>query len=61
MAAASANIFDFRLYRYTPSLGIAAVAVVAFALLTSYHVYLIKRHRSLYFIAFTIGGLCELY
>ncbi|EHK23072.1 uncharacterized protein TRIVIDRAFT_191638 [Trichoderma virens Gv29-8] len=51
--------YDFRLYRYTPSLEVPIVAVAVFAILTGYHAILIKRHRSFYFTAFTIGGLFQ--
>jgi hypothetical protein len=51
--------FDFRLYRYSPSLPAAIVSVVVFALLTAAHVWRISRTRAFYFTAFTIGGLCK--
>jgi hypothetical protein len=58
-AAAAADAFDFRLYRYTPSLSAAIVFVVIFAILSALHVARIQRHRSYYFTAFTIGGFCK--
>ncbi|ETS77968.1 hypothetical protein PFICI_10030 [Pestalotiopsis fici W106-1] len=59
-AAAAAGAFDFKLYRYTPSLPAAIVFVVVFAILSSLHVARIQRHRSYYFTAFTVGGFFEL-
>ncbi|PTB34837.1 uncharacterized protein TrAFT101_009452 [Trichoderma asperellum] len=56
--APQAIAYDFRLYRYTPSLEVPIVTVVVFAILTGYHAFLIKRHQSFYFTAFTVGGLC---
>lgn len=58
-AAAAAEAFDFRLYRYTPSLPAAIVFVAVFAILTAMHIWRIQRHRSFYFTAFTIGGACK--
>lgn len=51
--------FNFQLYRYTPSLAAAVVAVVIFAILTVVHTGLLLRARAFYFTAFTIGGICK--
>ncbi|KAL2753061.1 hypothetical protein ACRALDRAFT_2141493 [Sodiomyces alcalophilus JCM 7366] len=48
--------FDFRLYRYTPSLEGAIVSVVVFAILTAVHFWRLIRARSFYFIPFLVGG-----
>lgn len=53
----AAESLDFQLYRYTPSLPAAIAAVAVFGILTVYHCWLIKRHKSLYFIAFAVGGI----
>ncbi|KAI8191037.1 hypothetical protein K4K51_000208 [Colletotrichum sp. SAR 10_75] len=58
-AAAAAAAFDFKLYRYTPSLPAAIVSVAVFAALTALHTWRIFRARALYFTAFTIGGLFQ--
>ncbi|KAI1344238.1 RTA1 like protein-domain-containing protein [Xylariaceae sp. FL0016] len=58
-AAAAAGGFDFKLYRYTPSLPAAIIFVVIFAILSALHTWRLIRHRSLYFTAFTIGGYFE--
>ncbi|GKT47200.1 protein RTA1 [Colletotrichum spaethianum] len=50
--------FDFKLYRYTPSLPAAIVSVVVFAILTFLHTWRLYKARAFYFTAFTIGGLC---
>jgi hypothetical protein len=51
--------FSFKLYRYDPSLAAAIVAVALFTIISFYHVWLMKRHRSWYFTAFIIGGFCK--
>ncbi|KAH0419615.1 hypothetical protein CcaCcLH18_14348 [Colletotrichum camelliae] len=58
-AAAAAAAFDFKLYRYTPSLPAAIVSVAVFAVLTALHTWRIFRARSFYFTAFTVGGLFQ--
>ena len=57
--APAADSLDFHLYRYTPSLPAAIAAVAVFGFLTAYHCWLIKRHKSFYFIAFVVGGICK--
>lgn len=59
-SAAGHDTFVFSLYQYTPSLPAAIIAVSLFGALTAYHAWLVLRHRSLYFTAFTLGGLCTL-
>jgi hypothetical protein len=59
MADSSDPGYDFALYRYTPSLPAAIVALTIFAILTSLHTWKIIRHKTLYFLPFTIGGLFE--
>ncbi|RGP78256.1 hypothetical protein FLONG3_3571 [Fusarium longipes] len=51
--------FDFKLYRYTPSLPAAIVSVVVFAILTAAHIWRLYRVKAYYFTAFTIGGLFQ--
>jgi hypothetical protein len=50
--------FEFKPYRYTPSLVAAVVSVVVFATLTALHTWRVYKFRAFYFTAFTIGGLC---
>jgi len=50
---------SYQLYQYDPSLPAAIVAIVLFAIVTFYHVWLIIRHRSWYFIPFIVGGFCK--
>lgn len=50
--------FDFKLYRYTPTLVGAIVAVIVFAILTAVHFWRLMRARSFYFIPFLVGGVC---
>ena len=56
--AISPELFTFRLYHYTPSLPAAAVSVVVFTILTGIHTWRMHKAGSVYFIPFTIGGLC---
>ena len=58
-AAAATDAFDFRLYRYTPSLPAATVFVVVFAVLSGLHTWKLLKHRAYYFTAFTVGGYCK--
>ncbi|KAI8664961.1 hypothetical protein NCS56_00930400 [Fusarium sp. Ph1] len=51
--------FDFKLYRYTPSLPAAIASVAVFAILTVLHTWRLLRARAFYFTAFTIGGVFQ--
>ncbi|KAM0554893.1 hypothetical protein ACHAPJ_006628 [Fusarium lateritium] len=51
--------FDFKLYRYNPSLAAAIVSVIVFAVLTALHTWRLFRARAYYFTAFVVGGLFE--
>ena len=53
-----AAMINFKLYRFTPSLGGASIAVGVFAILSIIHLWLISRTRAIYFIPFLIGGAC---
>ena len=59
-AAGGANAYDFKLYRYTPSLAAAIASILVFAVLTGIHIWRMMRSRAWYFTAFTIGGACKL-
>ncbi|KAK7998959.1 hypothetical protein PG991_014634 [Apiospora marii] len=59
-AAAASEAFDFRLYRYTPSLPAAVVFAAVFAVLSALHTWQLARHRAYYFTAFTVGGYFQL-
>ncbi|KAM0714121.1 hypothetical protein Q7P37_011085 [Cladosporium fusiforme] len=52
--------FVFKLYRYTPSLPAAVVAVVVFAILTAIHAWRMQQAKAYYFTPFLIGGICKL-
>ncbi|KAH6693790.1 RTA1 like protein-domain-containing protein [Plectosphaerella plurivora] len=56
MPAGAEESFDFRLYRYTPSLWAAIITAIIFAILTAIHTWRMFRSRAFYFTAFTIGG-----
>ncbi|KAM6507179.1 hypothetical protein FALCPG4_018561 [Fusarium falciforme] len=58
-AGGSDEYFDFKLYRYDPSLPAAIVSVIAFAVLTALHTWRLWRSRAFYFIAFALGGLFQ--
>ena len=51
--------FNFKLYRYDPSLPAATTFVAIFAILTALHAWRLYRVRALYFTAFVIGGICK--
>jgi hypothetical protein len=51
--------FDFKLYRYNPSLIGAAVTAVVFGALTSLHFWRMLRARAFYFTPFLVGGVCK--
>ncbi|KAJ4249062.1 hypothetical protein NW762_012394 [Fusarium torreyae] len=57
--AQSPETFDFKLYRYDPSLAAAIVSVIVFAVLTALHTWRLFRARAYYFTAFVVGGLFE--
>ncbi|KAK5173036.1 uncharacterized protein LTR77_003158 [Saxophila tyrrhenica] len=56
---ASAGEFDFKLYRYTPSLAGAIISVIVFGVLSGLHLWKLIRHRAIYFTPFLIGGIFE--
>jgi hypothetical protein len=51
--------FDFKLYRYDPSLPAAIVSVAVFAILSVLHTWRMIRVRAYYFTPFVIGGFCR--
>ncbi|KAH7259175.1 RTA1 like protein-domain-containing protein [Fusarium redolens] len=51
--------FDFKLYRYDPSLPAAIVSVAVFAILSVLHTWRMIRVRAYYFTPFVIGGFFE--
>ncbi|KAK6850976.1 hypothetical protein PG987_000610 [Apiospora arundinis] len=55
-SAAASDAFDFKLYRYTPSLPAAVVFAAIFAVLAALHTWQLVRHRAYYFTTFTVGG-----
>lgn len=55
--ASSGDDFDFKLYRYTPSLPAAIVSVAVFSILTGIHLWRMFRARAFYFTPFVIGGV----
>lgn len=56
---AAGAAFNFKLYRYDPSLPAAIVAVIVFAVLTTLHTWRLWRARAFYFTPFVIGGVCK--
>ncbi|KAF4445454.1 hypothetical protein F53441_10796 [Fusarium austroafricanum] len=57
--APGAEAFDFKLYRYNPSLAAAIVSVAIFAILSVLHVWRLIRVRAYYFTPFVVGGFFE--
>jgi hypothetical protein len=51
--------FDFKLYRYDPSLPAAIVSTVVFAVLSVLHTWRLIRVRAYYFTPFVVGGFCR--
>lgn len=51
--------YDFKLYRYDPSLPAAIVTTIVFAILTSIHVWRLRRAGAVYFTPFLIGGIFQ--
>ncbi|KAL8937181.1 MAG: hypothetical protein Q9216_004555 [Gyalolechia sp. 2 TL-2023] len=54
------NLEDNDLYRYTPSLIAAIIAIVVFTILTILHTYRMFQSKLLFCLPFTIGGAFEL-
>lgn len=51
--------YDFKLYRYDPSLPAAIVATIIFAVLTAVHFWRLRRAGAVYFTPFLIGGIFQ--
>ncbi|KAL1598441.1 hypothetical protein SLS59_006725 [Nothophoma quercina] len=56
----SSASFDWKMYRYTPSLAAAILFLVLFSILTLLHIYFYLRHRRSSTIYIILGGLCEI-
>lgn len=52
--------FDWKMYRYTPSLAAGILFLALFSILTLMHVYSYTRHRRTSIIYIILGGLCTL-
>ncbi|KAL5323481.1 hypothetical protein ACEPPN_008018 [Leptodophora sp. 'Broadleaf-Isolate-01'] len=50
--------YDWKAYRYDPSLVAAIIFIVCFVLTTFFHLYQLVRTRTWYFIPLCIGGFC---
>ncbi|KAF5561557.1 Rtm1p [Fusarium phyllophilum] len=59
MADTDTAAFDFKLYRYDPSLPAAVVSTVVFAVLSVLHTWRLIRVRAYYFTPFVVGGFFE--
>jgi hypothetical protein len=53
-------IYDFKLYRYVPSLPAAVVTSVLFGGLAAAHTFRLLRNKTWFCIPFIVGGLCGL-
>lgn len=49
----------FALYRYIPSLPLAAISVACFSILTMWHGTRMVQTRAFYLMPFVIGGVCK--
>jgi hypothetical protein len=52
---------DFKLYRYTPSLGAAIVFIICFTICVGFHAWKTFQRRIFYFIPILIGAICKLH
>ena len=48
----------YKYYHYDPSLAAAILFTILFASTTLWHLILLVKHRTLYFIPVIIGGVC---
>lgn len=55
----SSPSFDWKMYRYTPSLALAVLFLTLFSIVTTAHAYVYLRHRKTSIDYAIIGGLCE--
>lgn len=49
----------YKYYHYEPSFPAAIIMAVVFGLSTTWHGFLIAKHRTWYFIPLVIGGTCQ--
>lgn len=49
----------YKFYHYEPSLAAACGMAVLFGVMTTYHMLLVFRHRTRFFIPVIIGGACK--
>jgi hypothetical protein len=52
--------FDFKLYRYVPSLATAIIATTLFGGLLAAHTFRLVRNKTWFRIPFAVGGVCAL-
>ena len=57
--SSSGSSYDWKAYRYDPSLVAAIIFIVCFAVTTFFHLYQLIRTQTWYFIPLCIGGFCE--
>jgi hypothetical protein len=50
---------EFQLYHYDPSLAAAAISAILFLVTTLVHIWQIFKHKTWFFVAFIVGGLCK--
>ncbi|KAF9700270.1 hypothetical protein EKO04_001886 [Ascochyta lentis] len=56
----TSSSFDWKMYRYTPSLPLAALFLALFTIMTLFHVWSYIRYRKTSIIYVFIGGACEM-
>jgi len=59
--SSSGSSYDWKAYRYDPSLVAAIIFILCFAVTTFFHLYQLIRTQTWYFIPLCIGGFCELF
>jgi hypothetical protein len=52
--------FDWKMYRYIPSLAAGILFISLFTILTLFHIYAYTQSRRTSFIYIILGGLCEI-
>ena len=49
----------FQPYHYDPSLAAAAISAILFLITTLAHIWQMSKHKTWFFVAFIVGGLCK--
>lgn len=58
--AVDGGSFDFKLYRYVPSLTAAVIMTVLFGGLSTAHIFRLVRNKTWFCVPLVVGGICML-